>query len=75
MPVWLVSIIEALGVPVLKLILQLLEMKFPGVAPLINQILALLNSGNVTAAQVQSHINSKFQGINAMGIGPSDVVK
>lgn len=61
---WWQTLISILGIPALKFALLMLEQRFPGLTPLVNQILAFL--GNVSlndrekaAKELQLHVQSK----------------
>ncbi len=57
MPAWLIAIITQFGLAGLKLILKALEGKYPGLAPLIDKILALIEGGK-TCNDVSCHLDS-----------------
>lgn len=52
---WWVSLLELIGVPALKWALQIIEAKYPGTKPLIDEILKLINGG-VSAQEIQDHL-------------------
>ena len=55
--VWWQTLLSMVGLPALKWALALLEQKYPGLAPLINQIIGLLGKGH-SAQKIQEHLNS-----------------
>lgn len=42
MPAWLISLIASLGIPALKAILMVLELRFPGIKPYVDALLKFL---------------------------------
>lgn len=55
-PNWLITIITSFGLAGLKMILKALELKYPGLAPVIDKILELLNGGK-TCDEVSCHLD------------------
>lgn len=65
MPAWLLSIISSLALPVLKQVLVAvltgLEAKYPGLAPLVTQIINFIEGGG-SATDVQDHCEAGIPG-------------
>jgi hypothetical protein len=60
MPAWILNIILSLALPalkqVLKAVLTALEVKYPGLKPLVDQIIAFLEGGG-KASELHAHCN------------------
>lgn len=65
MPAWLLALLEAVGLPVLKAVaifcLKKLETVFPGAAALFEAIIAYLNGGG-SARDLHAHLASNVKG-------------
>ena len=59
---WWAALIQLIGLPALKFALMLLEKKYPGLKPLIDQILKFIGEGGGTATELQTHLEETVAG-------------